>query len=330
MLRLHEICKSFGDTQVLSNVSLELQNGEIVCLLGPSGCGKTTLLRIIAGLEAPDAGEIRFKDRELAEVPVHERNFGLMFQDHALFPHMTVAQNVAFGLRMRGHEKVEDGTRATLSLVGLQNMGQRDVNSLSGGEQQRVALARSLAPRPSLLMLDEPLGSLDAGLRERLLPELRQIFVETGQTVITVTHDQQEANAIADRIAIMNNGRIEQYDSPQVLYARPRNAFVAAFLGLGNPVRREWLVAQTGATLEGHSFLLHPAGMRLANAAGNAGIMLDGNLAQRSYEGESWRLAVRVAGETFRFRLPLEVSPVPEAGAKVRLQIDRDWILPLE
>ncbi|MCE2490106.1 MAG: ABC transporter ATP-binding protein [Anaerolineae bacterium] len=330
MLHLRKICKSFGDTQVLSNVSLELQNGEIVCLLGPSGCGKTTLLRIIAGLETPDAGDLRFQGRDLGDVPVHERNFGLMFQDHALFPHMTVAQNVAFGLRMRGQERVEERTSETLSLVGLQAMGQRDVSTLSGGEQQRVALARSLAPRPSLLMLDEPLGSLDAGLRERLLPELRQIFVETGQTVITVTHDQQEASAIADRIAILNAGRIEQCDTPQVVYARPRNAFVAGFMGLGNPVCREWLVAQTGATFAGHSFLLHPAGMRRANAAGNAGVMLEGNLAQRSYEGESWRLTVHVAGKTFRFRLPLEVSPVPEAGARVRLQIDRDWILPLE
>ena len=258
---------------------------------------------------------------------MHRRNFGLMFQDYALFPHMTVAQNVAFGLRMRRQDDVEERTEETLALVGLKGMGRRDVNSLSGGEQQRVALARSLAPRPSLLMLDEPLASLDAGLRERLLPELRRIFVETGQTVITVTHDQQEASAIADRIAVMNAGRMEQYDTPQTLYARPKNAFVAAFLGLGNPVRRDWLEAQTGETFAGENFLLHPAGMRLTHIAESGALVLEGTLEGRSYEGENWRLALRVAGETFRFPHPLEESPIPEPGARVWLRMERDWIL---
>ena len=330
MLQLRHVCKRFGDTQVLDDITMEVQAGEIVCLLGPSGCGKTTLLRIIAGLEAPDDGEIRLQGMDLGDVPVHERNFGLMFQDYALFPHMTVAQNVAFGLRMRRQDKVAQRSSDTLSLVGMKDMGQRDVSSLSGGEQQRVALARSLAPRPSLLMLDEPLASLDAGLRERLLPELRQIFVETGQTVITVTHDQQEASAIADRIAIMNAGRIEQYDTPQALYARPRNAFVAEFLGLGSPVSGEWLTAQVGETWTGERFLLHPAGLRLANAAESAAPVLDGTLVQRSYEGENWRFTVSVAGETFRFRHPLDAGAVPEPGTKVRLCMERDWILRLE
>ncbi|MCY3906629.1 MAG: ABC transporter ATP-binding protein [Anaerolineaceae bacterium] len=330
MLQLRHVCKRFGNSQVLDDVSLEVQAGEIVCLLGPSGCGKTTLLRIIAGLEAPDHGEICLQGVDFEDVPVHERNFGLMFQDYALFPHMTVAQNVAFGLRMRRQDSVAQRTSDTLSLVGMKDMGQRDVSSLSGGEQQRVALARSLAPRPSLLMLDEPLASLDAGLRERLLPELRQIFVETGQTVITVTHDQQEASAIADRIAIMNARRIEQYDTPQALYARPRNAFVAEFLGLGSPVRGEWLAAQAAETFNGEHLLLHPAGMRLANSAEDSALVLDGTLVQRSYEGENWRLTVRVAGEAFRFRHPLDACPVPEPGTKVWLRIERDWILRLE
>ncbi len=330
MLQLRQVCKCFGNKQVLDDVSIEVRAGEIVCLLGPSGCGKTTLLRIIAGLEEPDRGEILLQGVDLAVVPVHERNFGLMFQDYALFPHMTVAQNVAFGLRMRRLDNVGQRTNEILSLVGLKDMGQRDVNSLSGGEQQRVALARSLAPRPSLLMLDEPLASLDAGLRERLLPELRQIFVDTGQTVITVTHDQQEASAIADRIAIMNDGRIEQYDTPQTLYARPSNAFVARFLGLGSPVRREWLVGRTDETFEGEQFLLHPAGMRLGDATDDDALVLEGTIEQRSYEGENWRLAVRVGVENFRFRHPLEAAPVPEPGTRVWLHVERDWILRLE
>ena len=163
-------------------------------------------------------------------------------------------------------------------------------------------------------MLDEPLASLDAGLRERLLPELRRIFVETGQTVITVTHDQQEASAIADRIAIMNAGRIEQYDRPQALYARPRNAFVAEFLGLGSPVGGEWLTTVAEETFEGEQFLVHPAGMRLSNAAGDDAIELEGILKRRNHEGENWRLTVRVGGEIFRFRHPLEAGARPRAG----------------
>ena len=214
MLQIRGVTKSYGGQDVLQDVSLEFRDAEIVCLLGPSGCGKTTLLRIIAGLDSADRGELLFQGRDLARVPVHERNFGLMFQGYALFPHMSVEQNVAFGLRMRGSDDVISRTREILTLVGLAGMGARDVSSLSGGEQQRVALARSLAPRPALLMLDEPLASLDAGLRERLMPELRRIFRELKQTVITVTHDQHEANAIADRIAVMNAGRIEQIDSP--------------------------------------------------------------------------------------------------------------------
>ncbi|MCY4023020.1 MAG: ABC transporter ATP-binding protein [Anaerolineaceae bacterium] len=330
MLQLRHVCKRFGNTQVLNDVSLEVQAGEIVCLLGPSGCGKTTLLRIIAGLEATDKGAILLQGVDLEGVPVHERNFGLMFQDYALFPHMTVEQNVAFGLRMRRQDGLAQRTSEALSLVGMKDMGQRDVSSLSGGEQQRVALARSLAPKPSLLMLDEPLASLDAGLRERLLPELRQIFVETGQTVITVTHDQQEASAIADRIAIMNAGRIEQYDTPQALYARPRNAFVAEFLGLGSPVNGEWLTVQAEETFKGEHFLLHPAGLRLADAAGDDAIVLEGTLVERSYQGENWRLTVRVADKAFRFRHSLEAEPVPEPGTNVWLHVVRDWILRLE
>ena len=329
MLQVLGLGKSYGSNAVLRDVSLDLQQGETLCLLGPSGCGKTTLLRIIAGLETPDAGELLFQGRDLLKVPVHERNFGLMFQEYALFPHMNVAQNVSFGLRMRRHDRPEARMAEILSLVGLEDMAERDVHSLSGGEQQRVALARSLAPGPALLMLDEPLASLDAGLRERLLPELRRIFRDLKQSVIAVTHDQQEANAIADRIAVMNAGRIEQIDTPQTLYARPRTAFVASFLGLGNLVSGDWLEQQTGVRRAEKLLLLHPAGMRLLDTAENRGITLTGILEECIYEGERWRLAVRVADQRLGFRLPLGEGPPPEPGAGVRLGLDARWVLPM-
>ncbi len=329
MLQIRGVTKSYGGQDVLQDVSLEFRDAEIVCLLGPSGCGKTTLLRIIAGLDSADRGELLFQGRDLARVPVHERNFGLMFQGYALFPHMSVEQNVAFGLRMRGSDDVISRTREILTLVGLAGMGARDVSSLSGGEQQRVALARSLAPRPALLMLDEPLASLDAGLRERLMPELRRIFRELKQTVITVTHDQHEANAIADRIAVMNAGRIEQIDSPQALYSRPRTAFVAGFLGLGNLVSGDWLLQQTGLAIPGEQVLLHPAGISLAGQETGGGYTLPGELMQRVYEGERWRLSAQVAGETLRFRHEVGGQPVPEPGSALRLVIEPDWIMSL-
>lgn len=328
MLELRAVGKRYGEAEVLRELSLSLRAGEIVCLLGPSGCGKTTLLRIIAGLERADRGALLFQGRDLAQVPVHQRNFGLMFQEYALFPHLNVEQNVRFGLRMRGIRGEGERAREMLALVGLAGMGAREVSSLSGGEQQRVALARSLAPRPALLMLDEPLASLDAGLRERLMPELRDIFRELQQTVITVTHDQREANAIADRIAVMHAGRIEQVDTPQALYARPRTAFVAGFLGLGNVVSGAWLARQTGMASLGEAMLLHPAGLR--PGGGRAGWpTLSGVVAQRVYEGALWRVTVKVAGEVLRFRFPLVEGPAPAPGERLQLQIDPDWMLPL-
>ena len=328
MIQLRSVAKSFGGQEVLRDVSLAMSEGEIVCLLGPSGCGKTTLLRIVAGLETADRGELLFRGKDLAQVPVHERNFGLMFQGYALFPHMSVEQNVAFGLHRRHLAGVAERTREILALVGLAGMNARDVNSLSGGEQQRVALARSLAPRPALLMLDEPLASLDAGLRERLMPELRSIFRELKQTVITVTHDQREANAIADRIAVMNAGQIEQIDSPQALYARPLTAFVASFLGLGNLVSSAWLSQHTGISVQAEQVLLHPVGIHPGGTQGN-GLTLRGVLEQRLYEGEGWRLLVNVGGAALRFRVPLGEHPIPAPGETLHLHIDSEWILPL-
>lgn len=237
LLQLTDIYKSFGpDTTVLHGIDLCVDAGEIVCLLGPSGCGKTTLLRIVAGLEAPERGQVLFDGRDLTHVPVHQRQFGLMFQEFALFPHLSVGENVAFGLRMAGWERdrIRERVREMLALVDLQGYEERSIFALSGGERQRVALARSLAPSPRLLMLDEPLGSLDRALREELMIELRTILKEVNVTALYVTHDQEEAFAVADRLVLLNQGHIEQMASPQEIYGEPASAFVAHFLGFSN------------------------------------------------------------------------------------------------
>lgn len=239
LLEVNSVSKSFAPgTFAVNDVSFALEEGEILCLLGPSGCGKSTLLRMVAGLEVVDRGSIRFEGRDLAGVPPHVRDFGLMFQDFALFPHKNVAGNVAFGLRMRRLPRTEVAARVQemLELVELAGFERREVAQLSGGEQQRVALARALAPSPQLLMLDEPLGALDRALRERLMLDVRAILKRVGLTAIYVTHDQTEAYAVSDRLAVMNAGRIEQLGPAKLVYERPATPFVARFLGFQNLV----------------------------------------------------------------------------------------------
>jgi thiamine transport system ATP-binding protein len=226
----------YDGAAALDRVDLTVADGEIVCVLGPSGSGKSTLLRAIAGLETPVAGRIAWDGTDLAGLPPHRRRFGLMVQDHALFPHRDVLGNVAFGLRMqrRPPPEVEAGARAALARVGLAGFEHRRVRELSGGEQQRVALARALAPEPRLLMLDEPLGSLDRALREQLATELRELFVRLSLTALFVTHDQDEAFALADRIVVLRAGTIEQVGPPQAVWRAPATEFVARFLGFAN------------------------------------------------------------------------------------------------
>jgi ABC-type Fe3+/spermidine/putrescine transport system ATPase subunit len=235
MLEARHIVKFYGDTPALRDVSVSVGDREVVALLGPSGCGKTTLLRIVAGLEAPDAGELLFDGRDLKGVPAYRRGFGLMFQDYALFPHKDVFENIAFGLYAHGSSRRDAGARVAelLDLVGLRGYERRRVYELSGGERQRVALARSLAPGPRLLMLDEPLAALDRALRERLQEELQRLLRAVGIASLYVTHDQQEALALAQRVVLMNAGRVEQHGAPEEVYRRPANAWVAGFLGLG-------------------------------------------------------------------------------------------------
>ncbi|HXF85578.1 MAG TPA: ABC transporter ATP-binding protein [Anaerolineales bacterium] len=235
MLAVQHIFKTYEGKLLLNDISFTVGAGETVCLLGASGSGKSTLLRIIAGLEEPDTGIVSFEGQDLSKVPPHRRDFGLVFQDYALFPHLSVYDNVAFGLRMRRIGDDETALRVAniLELVNLTGFEQRSVTDLSGGEQQRVALARALAIHPRLLMLDEPLGALDRTLREDLLDELRAILRRTNIPAIYVTHDQEEAFAIADRLLILHDGMIVREGAPVDIWAHPGSAYVAEFLGLG-------------------------------------------------------------------------------------------------
>jgi putative spermidine/putrescine transport system ATP-binding protein len=227
------IRKTFGATVALENLDLELQPGELVSLLGPSGCGKTTALRIAAGFEIPDTGVVTLASRNITKTPAHQRNMGMVFQSYSLFPNLTVAQNIDFGLRNRKIEKSQRNSRVNemLELVQLSDLGKRYPHQLSGGQQQRVALARALAVQPDVLLLDEPLSALDAKVRATLRDEIRRIQTELKTTTLFVTHDQDEALAISDRIGVMSNGRLEQLGTPEDVYLRPASPFVARFVG---------------------------------------------------------------------------------------------------
>jgi putative spermidine/putrescine transport system ATP-binding protein len=233
---LEGLTRHYGEVHALDGLDLRIQPGEMVALLGPSGCGKTTALRILAGLEQADAGRVLVGGRDISGVPANKRDMGMVFQAYSLFPHMTVLENVAFGLKMRGVGQQERRARAaeTLELVGLGTQRDRYAHQLSGGQQQRVALARALAIEPSVLLLDEPLSALDAKVRAQLREEIRRVQLEVGRTTVFVTHDQEEALAIADRVGVMSNGRLEQIAAPEELYSRPRTQFVAEFVGLTN------------------------------------------------------------------------------------------------
>jgi spermidine/putrescine ABC transporter ATP-binding subunit len=235
-LVLQDITKTFGATVAVEDLSFKVEPGEFVCILGPSGCGKTTTLRLIAGFERPDAGHILIGGLDLTNVPPQRRDIGVVFQSYALFPHMTVSQNVAFGLEMRnfGRSEIASSVADVLSLVRLGELASRYPNQLSGGQQQRVALARALAIRPRLLLLDEPLSNLDAKLRDDMREEIRRIQREVGITAIFVTHDQSEAFALADRVAVMDRGRLQQIADPVSIYESPANATVGSFIGQAN------------------------------------------------------------------------------------------------
>jgi ABC-type Fe3+/spermidine/putrescine transport system ATPase subunit len=343
LLEVKAIDKSFDGTPVLRNVSFRVAEGEIVCLLGPSGCGKTTILRIVAGLELPNAGDMVFEGRSLRGVPIHQRGFGLMFQDLALFPHKDVAANVAFGLRMQSLPRTQIAERVgeMLALVGLEGYENRRVYELSGGEQQRVALARSLAPGPRLLMLDEPLGSLDRALREELMNELRTILKRVGLTALYVTHDQEEAFAIGDRVMIMRAGRIVQRGAPQEVYSHPASAWVARFLGLANlvparlatvqplevdtPLGRIVLTGDEPALAPGQeaTLLIRPEAARLVDdAAPVTGATVQGRVRRCSFRGSHYLLEIEHdSGLRLAFELLFGAGQLPRRGDELLLAL---------
>lgn len=333
-LKLAGIVKSFGETQALKDVSFDVYHQEIVAVLGPSGCGKSTLLAVIAGLETPDEGVVSWQGEPLTHIASYQRNFGLMFQDYALFPHMNAGENVAFGLRMKSLSKSNTVERTTelLKLVGLAGYELRDVNTLSGGEQQRVALARSLAPQPRLLMLDEPLGALDRNLRERLILDLRLILSQLHQTAIYVTHDQQEAFIVADRVVVMNSGKVEQVGAPREIYRRPASLFVARFLGLGNlfqgnitcpggkPVVETPLGTFPISTRQAGevTVLLRPDTFRLDESGAGR---LAGRVLETTFRGNTSRVVVETRGVSLELEF-LSSTSLPAAGEQVNLSFD--------
>jgi putative spermidine/putrescine transport system ATP-binding protein len=252
-LTFDNVRKTFGPTVALEGLNLQIHDGELVTLLGPSGCGKTTALRIVAGFEFADSGAVMVGGSDISRTPAHKRNMGMVFQSYSLFPNLTVAQNVEFGLRTRGMAKPDRTKRIgeMLELVQLSTQAGRYPHQLSGGQQQRVALARALAPSPSLLLLDEPLSALDAKVRATLRDEIRRIQTELGITTIFVTHDQEEALAISDRIAVMSNGELEQLGTPTDVYRRPSTAFVARFVGSMNELTG--LAVDGGVSVQGQT-----------------------------------------------------------------------------
>lgn len=327
MLEIDRVTLSYEDSgaPALRSVSLTVRTGEIAALLGPSGSGKTSLLRVVAGLERPQAGRVALDGRDLTGVAVHRRRIGMMFQDYALFPHLTVFENAAFGLRMAGRDRetINRRVREVLSWVEMEDFADREVEGLSGGERQRAALARSLAPEPSLLLLDEPVGALDRALRSRLIPDLSALLRRVGVSAVYVTHDQDEAFAIADRVAILAAGRIRQTDAPRALWTAPADRFVARFLGLDNLVR----LTVRGGRATGdigtfparlpdgeHTAVIRPEGIRLDRNGPVAG-----TVETAVFTAGRTRLGLACAGHPLTFET---AEPPPAPGTKVRITID--------
>jgi iron(III) transport system ATP-binding protein len=310
------LTKRFGSLAVVSEVSLSIEEGELFTLLGPSGCGKTTLLRLIAGFYAPDGGEIRFDDRVVNAVPPHERGIGMVFQNYALWPHMTVFENVSYGLKLRkvAVSEIAERVRGVLQKVGLTGLGDRYPGQLSGGQQQRVALARALVLNPQILLLDEPLSNLDAKIRIQVRAEIRKLQKELGITTIYVTHDQEEALTLSDRIAVFNQGKVFQIGPPKALYERPANRFVADFIGVNN------LVDGTVRAIEGPL-----RNVRVETAAGEMFAIYD----ERLRVGDRCVICIRpenaaVDGESDgeRNRLEGKISFAAYLGNTLRYDVD--------
>ena len=342
-LVLDGLRKSFAGHRVLDEISLEVMEGEILVLLGPSGSGKTTLLRLISGFETPDGGRLTVADEEVTTQPPEKRNFGMVFQHYALFPHMTVAANIAFGLEGQqglARQDIEARVGEVLGLVDLAGFGPRKVQEISGGQQQRVALARALAPHPRLLLLDEPLSNLDPDLRERTRRQLRQAVRRVGLTAVWVTHEQEEAFEVGDRVALLENGSLAQVGPPEKLYLEPGSRFVAAFVGRATVLEGEqladgrvrigdlryrghgvrWIAETVGAVEQGQKVevVFRPEGLRLTEAEDDE--TLAGQVEERRFTGEAtFYLVCLTSGERLLVKGELEG---PRPGEPVRVALN--------
>lgn len=347
MLEVCNIHKMYEGKPLLEGVSFKVDEGETVCLLGASGSGKSTLLRIISGLEEAEQGAVIWNGKDLKDVAPHQRKFGLMFQDYALFPHRSVFQNVAFGLRMQDllKEAVKTRTQKALATINMLDFANRRVTDLSGGEQQRVALARALAPEPQLLMLDEPLGALDRSLREQLSQELRRILHNTQIPTIYVTHDQAEAFAIADRLVLLHDGKVIRDGAPEEIYINPRSAWVAEFFGLGNlvsgtvtqqdpPVFKTALGIFEPAKLSGpfrvgeqRTLLLRPEEARLCSQKTEESFCIEGIISDCIFVGQAYQLTITTESEIL---LTIRAESPYEKGMSVHVNYPPEGIQILE
>ena len=329
--------RTYGKLNALDGLSLDIHPGEMVVLLGPSGCGKTTALRILAGLDRADEGEVRVGGEDISAVPANKRDMGMVFQAYSLFPHMTVRDNVAFGLRLRGQDRSRRlaRSREMLDLVGLSAFEDRYAHQLSGGQQQRVALARALAVEPAVLLLDEPLSALDAKVRVQLREEIRRVQLDVGTTTLFVTHDQEEALAVADRVGVMNAGRLDQIAPPTELYARPATRFVAEFVGLSNRLRAD--VSGNQATVLGSRVGLLDGSVQ--HGAGHALVRPEAVHIAESGTANAHVVSVAFLGPFSRVQCRLDdgqvvVAQVPSATVShlapdtpVRVEVDADAVL---
>jgi len=342
-ITIDSITKTYEDNTILENINLTLDEGDIVSLLGPSGCGKTTLLRIVAGLETPDTGEILIEDTSVTNLPPEAREFGLMFQDLVLFPHLNVSDNISFGLEMQGFSRKQAKSRVDelLSLVNLPQLAERKVQDLSGGERQRIALARALAPTPRLLMLDEPMGALDSQLRQTLYIQIRDILKNLGTTAIYVTHDRNEAFAVSDYSVIMNNGHIIQTGTPHEVYSKPKTNFVAKFMGFQNLVKVDLVIGSPATfktpfglitipsehnylsprVLEGTLVIPEPS-ISFATSNTTRDSLLEGVLSRQFFQDGDYRIQVSVGETILNFVANLGLTYLPQIGAPIKVAID--------
>jgi spermidine/putrescine transport system ATP-binding protein len=351
---LQGLRKSFGDVVAVRDVSLEVRGGEFLTLLGPSGCGKTTLLRMIGGFESPDAGQILISGRDVTALPAYERPVNTVFQQYALFPHRTVAGNVAFGLQMQrlGKAQIAERVEKALEMVRLGGLGDRRPSQLSGGQQQRVALARAVVLEPEVLLLDEPMAALDLKLRQEMRVEVKNLQERLGITFVFVTHDQEEALVMSDRIAVMNRGRVEQVGVPEALYDRPRTRFVADFLAVRNLLQATVVSISSGRaalrTPGGVAFEasddgayrpgttvwvgVRPERMRLVEGGvqGDGANRLSGTLEDEIYLGDRTDWRVRVGEETVTVAESAAVARARRRGEPVTVSFPPDAVLRLE